>query len=425
MVTSLATRFAFHGGSGINGHQSCTRLFVISTVVSLCFWMFLFYQTVNIAPLLTNSFPILCMEKTQNSTNRSVVNFGKQRAVILAGPHKAASSSIQSNLYSWSKIGSLGQDWSWVTPNMTCVHEHSAACQNPVWLLLPQQIHKVWNCAGICLHNETLNKISNLCSGLLSCYSDALRETVLAKKNTVFGYEGFVHDVAQIKETGKAHEKLHYIQKIVDTLPSTFLTKDDITVVITYRVPRIDQVTSSWKHQRDIEKAYHGTPLSFRSFLSSKLFETYKFDSLGVAKVIAEEFGLNVVVLDTSGVQLMGYDISYVVACKVLGSPCHPNNMTLEIGGNASAAFKANVREDDKILNDLTSEEKLTIESILQKLDCNSAHLIFQHPKIQVIYPYLLNQTHHSCSMNHTYYSHEQALQDIQSAISPEAQMPR
>lgn len=70
----------------------------------------------------------------------------------------------------------------------------------------------------------------------------------------------------------------------------------------------------------------------------------------------------------------MGYDISYFVACKVLGCPCLPNNMTLEIGGNT----------------------------------------------IQVIYPSLLNQTHHSCSMNHTNYLREQALQDIQSEVTTE-----
>lgn len=65
---------------------------------------------------------------------------------------------------------------------MTCVHECSAACQNPVWLSVPAQTHKVWNCAGMCPHNETLNKISILFLRLLLCYSDALKETVLAKR---------------------------------------------------------------------------------------------------------------------------------------------------------------------------------------------------------------------------------------------------
>jgi hypothetical protein len=344
------------------------------------------------------------------------------RAVILAGPHKTGSSSIQSNIYSWSKAGSLGHDWTWVMPNMTCVHEHSAACHSPDWLSLPGQIHKVWNCAGMCLHRETYEKIYNLCSKLMTCYSSALEENAVAKKNVVFGYEGFASDVVNLKERGGENELLHYIQKYVDILPSTFLTKDDITVVITYRAPRIDQLASNWKHARDTEKVYHGAALTFRSFLSSIRFFETPWDPLLAATVIAQDFGLKVVVLDTSGIQLMGYDISNVIACEILGAPCYPQNMSLELGGNLSTPIKLNVRQDDKNLNDLTVDEKMAIKLILQKVDCNSAHLIFEHPRIQVIYPYLLNQTRHSCSANHTHYTHEEAFQDIRSAVTPKTQ---
>jgi hypothetical protein len=256
----------------------------------------------------------------------------------------------------------------------------------------------------------------------MTCYSSALEETVVAKKNVVFGFERFASDVVRLKEKGEEHEQLHYIQKIVDILPSTFLTKDDITVVITYRAPRIDQLTSSWKHSRDIEKVYHGTALTFRSFLSSRQFfgalAVYSWDPLRAATVIAQDFGLKVVVLDTSGIQLMGHDISNIIACEILGAPCNPKSMSGELGGHLSTPIKLNVREDNKNLNDLTKDEKMAIELIMQKLDCNSARLIFEHPRIQVIYPYLLNQTRHSCSANHSYYTHEEALQDIRSAVT-------
>jgi hypothetical protein len=346
------------------------------------------------------------------------------RAVILAGPHKTGSTSIQSNLFSWSKAGSLGHNWTWVTPNMTCVHENSAACQNPPWLLLPSQIPKAWNCVGTSFQKTVFQKIPYLCSKLITCYSGALKETVFAKKNVVFGYEQLANDVVRFKEKG-GDELMHYIQKLVDILPSTFYTKDDITVIITYRAPRIDQLTSSWKHRRDINRVYHGTALTFRSFLSSRfigLGELYAWDSLRAATVIAQEFGFKVVVLDTSGIQLMGYDISNVVACEILGAPCNRQSKTLELGGNLSMPIKLNVREDEKKLNDLTVNEKMAIELIMQKLDCNSARLIFEHPRILVIYPYLLNQTRHACSANHTYYTHEEAAQDIKSAVTFEAQ---
>jgi len=195
---------------------------------------------------------------------------------------------------------------------------------------------------------------------------------------------------------------------------------DQITVVITYRAPRIDQLTSGWKHNRDIAKAYNNTALTFRSFLFKNVAGiVFALDALHAAALIAQDFGLQVVILDTSGVQLMRYDINNIVACEILGAPCNRQNMSLDLGAKASAPIKVNVREDDKNLNDLTIDEKMTIGLILQKLDCNSARVIFDHPKIHILYPYLLNHTLHSCSANHTYYTHEEALRDIQSAVTP------
>jgi len=66
----------------------------------------------------------------------------------------------------------------------------------------------------------------------------------------------------------------------------------------------------------------------------------YALDSFRAATVIAQEFGFKVVVLDTSGIQLMGYDISNVVACEILGAPCNRQSKTLELGGNLSMPIK-------------------------------------------------------------------------------------
>jgi len=160
-----------------------------------------------------------------------------------------------------------------VTPNMTCVHENSAACQNPPWLLLPSQIPKAWNCVGTSFQKTVFQKIPYLCSKLITCYSGALKETVFAKKNVVFGYEQLANDVVRFKEKG-GDELMHYIQKLVDILPSFFYTKDDITVIITYRAPRIDQLASSWKHRRDINRVYYGTALTFRSPVAFNSWDT-------------------------------------------------------------------------------------------------------------------------------------------------------
>jgi hypothetical protein len=47
----------------------------------------------------------------------------------------------------------------------------------------------------------------------------------------------------------------------------------------------------------------------------------------------------------------MGYDISNVVACEILGAPCNRQSKSVELGGNLSMPIKLNVREDEKNLN--------------------------------------------------------------------------
>jgi hypothetical protein len=157
-------------------YNKCVHLVSIGLMAfSLLFWMYLYFANGDF--IIYN--PASLLPKFEHLVNQAPAQY---RAVILAGPHKTGSSSIQSNIYSWSKAGSLGHDWTWVTPNMTCVHEHSAACRNQRWLSLPDQIHKVWNCAGMCLYRETYRKIPYLCSKLMTCYSSALEENVVAKK---------------------------------------------------------------------------------------------------------------------------------------------------------------------------------------------------------------------------------------------------
>jgi len=124
-----------------------------------------------------------------------------------------------------------------------------------------------------------------------------------------------------------------------------------------------------------------------------------------------------------SGVQAKGWDTSTVVACQILDDvPCHVKNSTLMLYGNVSTPMIANVRgKNMEELNDLSQDEILQVANALRKLDCNSIHAIFHHPKIQVLHPYALKQTLHSCIENQTLYTHEQLIKDLQSIVSPDS----
>jgi hypothetical protein len=184
-----------------------------------------------------------------------------------------------------------------------------------------------------------------------------------------------------------------FIQGFLDTLPSS-AAKNEVTFVITYRSPRIDHLRSWWKASANQRKQ----TLSFRSFLSGE-FITSVLDPLYAAQELATRHGFNVIIIDMSGVQAKGWDVSSLVACQILDNvPCHLNNMTLLHYSNLSTPSLKNVRGNAmEELDNLTLNETLHISNALRKLDCNSVHAVFHHPRIQVLYPYDLNHTLYSC----------------------------
>jgi len=214
------------------------------------------------------------------------------------------------------------------------------------------------------------------------------------------------------------YDSLHakdYVQSFMDLLSPIIQHKDEVTIVVTYRAPKMDHVTSTWKQYLS---AYNAT-LSFREFLTSDLvLENMKWlnslDSLYAAKVLAVDNDINVVLMDSSGTQKRGYDISNVAACQILGLPCHIETMTPIFGGNVSMQ---NVRPKNASMDDLTLEEKSQIESILQKLDCNSIHFLFDHPRVRILHPYLLQETRNLCE-NKAIYSHADVIKDIRWVVS-------
>jgi hypothetical protein len=253
------------------------------------------------------------------------------------------------------------------------------------------------------------------CTHVKSCYAESLQRQQQNNHETklIFGSEWITTYLVDLSVKGR--DTSFFIQGFLDTLPSS-ATKDEITFVVTYRSPKIDHLRSLWKQ---LTFKLKNQP-SFRSSLLLGNINVTIVDPLYAAKEIATRHGFNVVVIDMSGVQAKGLDISSVVACQMLQSvPCHANNMTLLLGGYESIAHIKNVKSHlMEELNDLTINETLQIADALQKMDCNSVHDVFYHPKIQLLYPYDINHTLHSCRKNQPFYSHEQLKKDLQSIVS-------
>lgn len=344
----------------------------------------------------------------------------EKKYVILAGPGKTASTSIQFNLYRWSESGWLGHDWAWMQPNLTCLREESRIyCPSFRYVLVHNPWYwKAWGCLGWCLFDSLENKnATEQCTRVKSCFTDDLHRKQNDNNQTklVFGTEWIASSLVDLSVKGR--NTSFFIQGFVDTIPSSS-PKEEITFVVTYRSPKIDHLRSWWKQINANRKKLS----SFRSLLLAGDIDVPVIDPLYAAKEIATRHGFNVVVIDMSGVKAKGLDISSVVACQVLENvPCHGDTITLLLGGNESTPGIKNIRSHTmEDLNDLTLDETLQIADALQKLDCNSVHDVFDHPRIQVLYPYDLNNTLHSCRKNQPFYSHEQLKKEVQSIVSKE-----
>lgn len=364
-------------------------------------WIFFYSQTLN----KEGHAPSHYIPKFSTG---SFLQIHTKRIVILAGPGKTSSSSVQFNLQKWSEEGLLGKAWKWITPNRTCVCLYDKHCR-------PEKF-KAWYSLGTCFEEVVRNRTAN-CTKLQSCYQDELNHALVEKKgvSVVFGTERIVNSILMLKVLGSDPQSAaKYFQSYMDLLPP-MIKLDEVLLVVTYRAPKIDHLVSQWKQIRDMQDA----TLPLRAYLHSDHFFFYALDPLYVTKIIADDYGLDVILLDSSGISLKGYDISNVIACQILGVPCHLNNMTLRNEKKAVLPAIINARKDDPFLNDLTDKEKSKIESILRKLDCNSIHSMFAHPRIQLLQPHQLIETRNLCGkeVNRTFYSHKQAKQDIRFAV--------
>jgi len=163
-------------------------------------------------------------------------------------------------------------------------------------------------------------------------------------------------------------------------------SKDNVTIVLTYRAPRVDHYVSYW-HMA-------GDPPALRQWTLEMQNQLNALDPLGVAQIYLNH-GFKVVILDTSGINSQGVDLSNAVACDVLKVPCEGANVL----GNTIPPEVRNHR-DDNGMKDLTDQELSQVDHVLNNFDCNYRSLLF-HPNLQINYGRLLTQTLANCSQDH------------------------
>ncbi len=323
---------------------------------------------------------------SSNNNSNIVESNNKQRVILIAGPHKTGSSSIQDNMYKWMTnststdneeyrtIHQAFQKWAWPEPKD--VYDHSEQ--------QPFTHAKIFYPFGEALHGCRMQHRKDLnekfgCEGLLKVYREEFRKYWTLGYNLVIGTEAF--------DTVGGDDEPLLVDDLLDQMPWNHNNNrgdiqgqnEDITVVIKYRSPRVMHLMSWW-HQCCMKN------VNFYQFLIAEM-EKYSdrgsriIDSLQLAERFLDK-GLNVVLIDVSGVIENAYDLSYVIACDVMNVPCS-NDKVIE--GSIQVPSVKNQKSGGN-MGRITERQIDAINDVIRKRDCNFQHLAW-HPKLTILYP--------------------------------------
>ena len=273
---------------------------------------------------------------TDNKSNHIANNKMEQRIIILPGPHKSATTSVQHYLVKLAKEEVLSKyNWSWVGRK-----ESITGFADISRYLLYEQIEK------------RQQKVELVRIDTNSKWEDGYNLVIAAE---------FMDYVASLS----VKEARVSIGRLLKWLPNV-ISKKQIEVVIMYRSPRVSHLISAWKQQTQFRKA--STTLPWRISLDDKKQNRKKFDvevptlaewlcygeyptamqynietilsaqinPFGVAYAYSTYGGMNTTMLDMTGVP--NSDVPSSVVCDILGLPC--DNGKLAVGQKTESEQK-------------------------------------------------------------------------------------
>jgi len=346
--------------------------------------------TISDSPCYSHNFTIsdegedILHNDTDPFRNHTTSGEYKQRVVLLVGPHKTASSSVQANLIRWtSEYDNRLPNWSWPQPSFV------SSCNNGPKVFYPYFITLNGSGKEQCLRKQY--KLWGLQEkDLLSDYKNAYRDEWSAGKSLVIASEA-MDFVSSERTDGDL-----MLSRILDGLPwnSNDLSglqlegsNDDVTIVVKFRAPRVEHLVSLW-HQCCMGSMTFYEYITIR--LPSKKDPIRSLDSLRLVEIFLEK-GFEVIIIDMEGATNKGYDISDVVACDVLGARCTP---VKKIIGENILPLISNVKKH----NDLyVSDDQLEMmEKAIRNYDCNFQNMM-RHDSLTALYPEVLMKIFESC----------------------------
>ena len=157
-------------------------------------------------------------------------------------------------------------------------------------------------------------------------------------------------------------DALKIIYRLMENLS---ITTKDVTLVLIYDTPRIQQWASIWHRESRYEAYSNFLCKSDEDDKRFKFLET-TMHPFKLSKVYREH-GWNVAILDEKGVRKSGFDPAHAIACDVLGVDCKKGWIT---GLKAETSRALPSYE----INDLDENEKYELEQLFLLRDCIYKH---------------------------------------------------
>lgn len=287
----------------------------------------------------------------------------EQRIVILPGPHKSASTSVQIYLVQLAKKGTLKQhSWAWLGKESSKGFSFLAR-----HLLYAPEFE------------EDKDKVEK--------FKQLTKKEWDAGNNLVIAAE-FMDYVASLSEKDASMA----IGRLLNWLPAHKQAANRIETVIMYRSPRASHLISAWKQQNQFRKA--SSTLPWRESLAEKAVSRKKFGAsptlaewlcygiypeamkydvetilsaqlspFGVAYAYSKYGSADVTLIDMSGVP--NGDVPSSVVCDILGLPCEDGKLA---AGDIEPSQKNHKSEKAELgMTDAHLEEA---EELIRDSDC-------------------------------------------------------
>ena len=197
------------------------------------------------------------------------------------------------------------------------------------------------------------------------------------------------------------------IGELLSVMPPDY--ESAVTVVVTYRSPRLAQLVSIWKQITQTREAFHS--LSFKDFILDNRFNNiHAMDTMRLVKTFLDrKEGFDVVLIDLAGMKEEGLHMYQVIACELMGEPCDSNTMDPDKIANKPTIIEYLTKNQSKrsIEGDVraTAEQLREISDVLMAYDCGFQDLLLKmngngnkSGRLTVLYDDIFTQNMNRCS---------------------------